>query len=101
MDDNGYNSQTANKSLLEKETHMTLETIDDLLKRAARLSSAERLLIARRLLEDVQNEISSETKKPLQWSQLRGMLPFPAYGEDAQSYISRIRRENTANRDNI
>jgi hypothetical protein len=78
---------------------MTLDAVDDLLKRAARLTPDERLLVAQRLLEEVQNENRPPRKKTLIWSQLSGMLPYPAFGEDAQAYISRTRRDDTQRRD--
>jgi hypothetical protein len=78
---------------------MTLKTIDNLLKQAARLTPAERLLVACRLLEGVQNELTAKPSKALQWRDLSGMLPYPAYGEDAQAYITRTRRADTENRE--
>ncbi len=32
------------------------------------------------------------------WSDLRGALPCPAFGEDAQKWVSRSRRESDAKR---
>jgi hypothetical protein len=78
---------------------MTTEKINQLMKQAARLTPAERLLVARRLLEELQQEKPSRHKKVLKWRDLSGILPYPAYGEDAQTYISRIRREDSENRE--
>ncbi len=78
---------------------MAAQSIDNVLKQAARLSPAERLILASRLIEGVRQEIPTKNGKPLKWRHLRGMLPYPAYGEDAQTYITRGRREDTAHRD--
>ena len=43
----------------------------------------------------VQGPRSAESsgKMPRQWRELRGALPCPACGEDAQQWVSRSRRE--------
>ena len=40
----------------------------------------------------------SSGTKPRQWRELRGALPCPACGEDAQQWVSRSRREADENR---
>ena len=77
---------------------MTAQAVDNVLKQAACLTPAERLLVATRLIEGVRHEIPTKTRKPLQWRDLSGMLPYPAFGEDAQAYISRTRRDDTDHR---
>jgi len=78
---------------------MAAQSIESMLKQAARLTPAERLMVATRLIEGVRHEMPARAGKPLKWRDLRGMLPYPAYGEDAQAHISRTRREDTAHRD--
>jgi hypothetical protein len=78
---------------------MAARSIVNVLKQAARLTPVERLILASRLIEGVRQEIPAQNGKPLKWRHLRGMLPYPAYGEDAQTYITRVRREDTAHRD--
>jgi len=78
---------------------MTAQSIENFLKQAARLSPAERLTLAARLIEEVKQEIPARNSKPLKWRNLRGSLPYPAYGEDAQTYITRTRREDDMQRD--
>jgi hypothetical protein len=82
-----------------KDKSMIAQSIENVLKQAARLTPAERLTLASRLIEGVKQEIPVKNEKPLKWRHLRGMLPDPAFGEDAQAYISRTRREDTAQRD--
>ena len=36
--------------------------------------------------------------KTLKWVDLCGLLPYPAFGEDAQGYVSRTRHENSTHR---
>ena len=78
---------------------MASRSIDNVLKQASRLSPEERLLVATRLIEGVRQEIPTKTGKKMKWRDLRGMLPYPAFGEDAQTCITRMRREDTAHRD--
>ncbi|MGB8214088.1 MAG: hypothetical protein WCE68_11065 [Anaerolineales bacterium] len=77
---------------------MAAESIENVLKQAAQLTPAERLTLASRLIEGVKHEIPGKKDKPLKWRHLRGMLPQPAFGEDAQAYITRTRREDDAQR---
>ena len=76
---------------------MTLQNIDRLLQRAAKLTPSERLLLANRLIQSVRNEMPSR-QSPLKWKDAAGLLPYPALGEDAQSYISRSRRADDDHR---
>ena len=75
---------------------MAAQSIENVLKQAARLTPAERLTLASRLIEGVKQEIPAKDGKPLKRRHLRGMLPYPAYGEDAQAYITRTRGEDDA-----
>ncbi|MGC1377834.1 MAG: hypothetical protein WA821_16500 [Anaerolineales bacterium] len=77
---------------------MTIQSMEAILKQAARLSAAERLQIASRLIEEVRREIPVKKGKSLKWRDLSGALPYPALGEDAQAYITRTRQEETDQR---
>ena len=79
---------------------MTLQEMDQLLQRAARLIPSERLLLASRLIQSVRNEMPSRPSR-LKWKDAAGLLPYPALGEDAQSYISRSRRADDDHRAQI
>ena len=78
---------------------MAAQSVEDVLKQAARLSPEERLMVATRLIEGVRHVIPAGASKPLKWRNLRGRLPYPAFGEDAKVYVSRARREDSAHRD--
>jgi hypothetical protein len=70
---------------------MALRNIDEILKRAGKLTPSERLLLASRLIQGVRSDLPSR-KSRRKWRDVAGLLPYPALGEDAQQYISRTRR---------
>lgn len=71
---------------------MTAAAFDDLLKQAERLPRKDRLRLAAHL---VKTGRSPETP-PMKWEEIRGSLPHPAPGEDAQTWISRNRAASDA-----
>jgi hypothetical protein len=79
---------------------MTLQNLNQLLKKAGKLKPSERLLLASRLIQGVRNEVSPR-KSFYKWKDAAGLLSYPAFGEDAQTYISRARREEDTRRANI
>lgn len=70
---------------------MALQSIDQLLKRARKLTPSERLLLANRLIQDVRNDMPVH-KTRRKWKDALGLLSYPALGVDAQIYISHARR---------
>jgi len=70
---------------------MALQNIDQLLKRADKLTPSERLLLASRLIQGVRNEIPARKKMHHKWRDVAGILPYPALGMDAQLYVSGAR----------
>jgi hypothetical protein len=76
---------------------MALRNVDELLKRAGKLSPSERLLLASRLIQGVRSDLPSH-KSRRKWGEVAGLLPYPALGEDAQQYISRTRRADDDHR---
>jgi hypothetical protein len=72
---------------------MTLQIIDQIVKRAGKLTLSERLLLASRLIQGVRSNLPSR-KTRRKWSDVIGLLPYPAFGMDAQTYISQYRRED-------
>ena len=77
---------------------MTLQHIDQLLKRAGKLTPSERLLLATRLIQGVRINALPNKRKRRKWSDAAGLLPYPALGMDAQLYISRARRDDSGRR---
>lgn len=76
---------------------MTLQTIDQIIKRAGKLTPSERLLLASRLIQGVRSNLPSH-KTHRKWRDAVGLLHYPALGMDAQSYISQYRREDDSRR---
>ena len=76
---------------------MALQTIDQIMKRAGKLTPSERLLLASRLIQGVRSNLPSR-KARRKWSDVIGLLPYPALGMDAQTYISQYRREDDSRR---
>lgn len=71
---------------------MTLQTIDQIIKRAGKLTPSERLLLASRLIQGVRSNLPSR-KARRTWKDIIGLLPYPALGMDAQTYVSRSRSD--------
>jgi hypothetical protein len=69
--------------------------LDDLIRRVERLSHQDRL----RLVEHLSRKVSPETAGR-QWREIRGAAPYPLLGEDAQTWVSRTRREGDEHRQN-
>ena len=79
---------------------MAINNLDQLLKRASRLTPSERLLLASRLIQSVRNEIPAR-QPHLKWKDAADLLTYPALGEDAQAYITRSRRADDEHRTQI
>jgi len=73
---------------------MTLQNIDQLLKRAGKLTPSERLLLASRLIQGVRHDMPASKKIRRKWRDAAGLLTYPALGMDAQLYISRARNDD-------
>lgn len=69
---------------------MGVVAVEDLLRQAELLSAEDQLKLAARLL---QNARPSETPKT-KWKDVLGLLARPAFGEDAQEWVSRNRAES-------
>ena len=76
---------------------MALQTIDQIVKRAGKLTPSERLLLASRLIQGVRSNLPSR-KTHRKWRDAIGLLPYPALGMDAQAYISQYRRDDDSRR---
>jgi hypothetical protein len=78
---------------------MSSSLLQKLLEQTEQLTTAERLTLAARLIEDARRQIPGAAPEPqITWREVCGMLPYPAFGEDAQEYISRSRREGQLRR---
>lgn len=72
---------------------MSTSLMERLLEQTEQLTTAERLTLAARLIEDARRQVPDVAAQPtIKWRDVCGMLPYPAFGEDAQEYVSRSRR---------
>lgn len=75
---------------------MQSDLLDDLISRASALPAVERLRLAARLVEQVTQE---EARSRLKWGDARGAVPSLLAEEDAQSWVSKTRRDSDSSRD--
>jgi len=66
---------------------MTVAAWEDLLKQTEHLPRKDRLKLAAHLIKTVHPSALPEMK----WKDIRGLLPCPALGEDAQTWVTRNR----------
>lgn len=71
---------------------MASREVDEIIKRAEMLEPDERLYLIARLAEGV--EQGDEEERPRRrWSEIYGAASHPLVGEDAQDWVSRVRRK--------
>jgi len=73
---------------------VTLEQVAEL---AAQLPPAERKQLAEKLLAEL--AAAAAPAKKYSFADIRGTMPYPMLGEDAQTVISRERREGDEHRE--
>ena len=69
---------------------MSTEVLDNLIRQAERLSPDEQLSLAAYLVERAGQASSPPRRK---WREIRGLARPSLFDEDAQTYITRTRRE--------
>jgi len=74
---------------------MSTELLKELKQQSDSLSSREKLDLIMHLTHRVNHALKPAKK----WSDIRGALPYPAFGEDAQEWVSRTRREGDERRE--
>ncbi len=77
---------------------MTTNALTELIEKADALTPEEQWQLANHLVERALRQMPG-AKSHRQWEDLIGLLPYPALGEDAQTYISRTRREGDERRE--
>jgi hypothetical protein len=79
---------------------MTTTLLDDLIEKVDALTAEDQLRLADHLVQRaLQNLPTARPRR--KWREIRGLLPYPAFGEDAQAYITRTRREGDEHREQI
>ena len=69
---------------------MSTEVLDSLLQQAEALTPDEQLRLAAQLVERARQSYPASRQR---WREIRGLARPSLFGEDAQAYISRTRRE--------
>jgi hypothetical protein len=77
---------------------MSNEMLEEIIEKVDLLTTEEQLRLIMALAQRARISTVNRTEPHRKWSDLIGMLPYPACGEDAQSYISRSRRESDSKR---
>ena len=65
---------------------------------ASQLAPNDRLRLVERIIHELRHETTLTTHIRTSWTQVHGMIPYPAFGEDAQSWVSRSRAESDRER---
>jgi hypothetical protein len=74
---------------------MSNELLKELKQQSDSLNSREKLDLIMHLARRVDHALKPARK----WSDIRGALPYPAFGEEAQEWVSRTRREGDERRE--
>ncbi len=79
---------------------MSSQLLQEILAKAEQLSPEEQRQVIDSLARKVENEKTLTDRPQRKWMDIAGRLPYPAYGEDAQTYISKLRQEADRERNN-
>ena len=77
---------------------MSAQLLEKLIQESKGLSVQEQLRLAVHLVERASEAVSAP-KPRRKWREIRGMASPSLFGEDAQAYISRTRRESDEQRE--
>jgi hypothetical protein len=72
---------------------MSDQILREIIEKVVLLSTEEQLNLMATLEEKARASTAAKGHQRRKWSDLIGMLSYPACGEDAQTYVSRSRRE--------
>lgn len=67
-------------------------SLEKILSEIEQLTPEEQLTVMGHLVERVKKHVTQAQAKG-KWSDLKGMASYPLFGEDAQEWVSRNRRE--------
>ncbi|MBU7585329.1 MAG: hypothetical protein KAF91_20975 [Nostoc sp. TH1S01] len=67
-------------------------SLEKILSEIEQLTPEEQLTVMGHLVERVKKHVTQAQAKR-KWSDLKGMVSYPLFGEDAQEWVSRSRRE--------
>jgi len=79
---------------------MSTQLLDSLLKQIDLLTADEQLRLVSYAAEKARRKMPVD-KLRRKWRDVRGLLPYPALGEDAQAWVTRTRREGDEHREQL
>lgn len=74
--------------------------LEHLLQQVEQLTPEDRLELIQQIAQGLKQSEVIVRAKP-RWSDLKGMVPYPMMGEDAQEWVSRTRREGDEHRSQV
>ena len=74
--------------------------LEAILKQVQQLSNDERLELIQQVAEQMKSG-ATEPKRKYKISEFRGMVKHPFFGEDAQEWVTRTRREGDEHREKL
>jgi hypothetical protein len=77
---------------------MSAATLEQLLKESEKLTTDEQLRLAAQLVERARQSYQAGAPRR-KWRDIRGLAAPSLFGEDAQTYITRTRREDDDHRE--
>ncbi len=75
-------------------------SLEKILSEIEQLTPQEQLTVMTHLLESLKKHIN-QTQPKRNWSDLKGMAPYPLLGEDAQEWVSRTRKQGDEHRERL
>ena len=75
---------------------MVTKALSDVIKKAEKLTPEDQLSLIAHLAEKARQAYSEPRRR--KWSEISGVVPYPALGSDAQAEISRSRQESDEQR---
>ncbi len=76
---------------------MATDKLEMLIKQSSTLTVDEQLRLAAYLVEQARQGYAPAPRR--KWREIRGIAPYPLVGEDAQTWVTRTRREGDEERE--
>jgi len=80
---------------------MESELLTQITALAEKLEPAEKRLLIRHLSNSMLCFPPLEITPGRKWSEIAGIVPYPMFGEDAQEWVTRTRRESDEHRERV
>ena len=79
---------------------MSAQLLDLLTEQSQQLTEDEQLMLAMRLIDRVRQGGATQSQpSQRKWRDLQGAFPYPLAGENAQTWVTRTRREGDERRE--